>query len=204
MHNFANHRQNKIPRLFSGWAFDEEIFQTLDLPDMDQPLVIGWSQGVFAAIDFVAKQKDCTGHLVLISARPKYPAADIAIAQNGLKQNARGFLINFYRDCFATGEKEEFLWFKQNLMKKYLGKFTADDLSRQLDTLGQQSLNISNLSTATKITFIHGQNDKIAPVEEIKEFVSRFPQAKLIIMENCGHLPFLHKEFIACLKSARA
>jgi pimeloyl-ACP methyl ester carboxylesterase len=204
MNKLADRQQNNALRLFPGWAFDEEIFRPLDLPPLNQPLVLGWSQGAYAAVEFAAKHPELAGRLFLVSARPKYPAADIAIARNGLKQNARGFLINFYRDCFAAEEKEPFLWFKENLMKKYLETFSAEELLRQLDALSRQSLDIRKLPPAVKITFVHGQNDKTAPAEEIKEFAGHCPQAKLIILKNCGHLPFLHEEFASRLKQIDA
>jgi pimeloyl-ACP methyl ester carboxylesterase len=122
---------------------------------------------------------------------------DINTARHGIIKNARGFLLNFYRDCFAAEEKENYHWFKQTLQKVYLEKFNREPLLSSLAKLENSALDSRALAEIKNLTFIHGQDDKIAPVEEIKEFAKTLPQAHCHLIENCGHLPFLRGEFAA-------
>lgn len=51
--------------------------------------------------------------------------------------------------------------------------------------------------------FFHGHEDRLVPVEASRRAVSRMPQARLVELENCGHLPQLeqHEQFLKELET---
>ncbi|MBU0687678.1 MAG: alpha/beta hydrolase [Candidatus Margulisbacteria bacterium] len=217
MFNLINRNQKNTLVLVPGWAFDENIFNNLDLDynylvfagdniaafdsalkkslkehNLEQISLLGWSQGAFAALEFAADNPNLVDQTILVSLRKKYKAEEIKNVENLLRQNHQAFLYKFYQDCFSN---ENLSWFKKNLMKNYLNKFRPDNLLNNLTLLGQAEVSAQKLCKIKNLLLIHGKNDRIAPVDEVRSLVSNMPQAKLIIIENAGHLPFLNRHF---------
>lgn len=205
MFKIIDRNQVKNLAIISGWAFDERIFSQMDLPynyifvdekeinrlkEVKNLSVLGWSQGAYAAADFTIGNSQIVEQLLLVSARPSYPKASIEQIKQMLRKNKQAYLISFYKQCFCSAEKEQFSWFKKNLMNDYLEKFELDDLLAGLDRLSKQKLDFAKLKTIKNLKFIHGEEDKIAPLAELPQ------DLPLQVLPQTGHLPFLQSNFI--------
>ena len=212
-------RENSIV-LASGWAFDDRIFAQLDLPfnvisygktnmtDFEGDLIdylsqrklndvslLGWSQGAFASGHFAACHPEYIKELILVGLRPSYELEILEQTKSLVRRNKRAYLRQFYKTCFSCADLETYRWFKQTLQNDYLDTFCEDELCRGLDWLGQARLNPEELKAIRSLTVFHGRDDRVAPVQDVLEWVTELPQTRLVLLEKGGHLPFLSNEF---------
>lgn len=206
--------------LVSGWAFDERIFDLLELPfnmisyckrsmaDFEEDLLrylaqkklrrvslLGWSQGALASGHFAARHPERIDRLILVSLSPVYETEVIREAKTLLLRNRRAYLRQFYKTCFAHSNLQSYRWFKQTLQRDYLGTFLADELCQALDWLSQAELRPEKLNAVQSISVIHGREDHIAPMQGTVQWAEKLPQAKLVLLEQGGHVPFLLDTF---------
>ena len=203
-----------------GWGFDGRVFAGLDWPyewqvaDGDSILsptdrveqivgglksekvsLLGWSMGGFAACEFAGRRPELVDEVVLVGMRRKYDQGELADMRRGLEKNRAACLKRFYRRCFAKEEMGRYQWFKGTLLEHYLETLSAERLVGELDWLGQAEMRPDDLGQIETIRFVHGSDDAIAPIEEVRELVDCMPQAQLIAFEQTGHLPFLRDDF---------
>ena len=199
-----------------GWAFDHHVFEDLDwstnlalwqggdlevLPEAwgkwSQVTLVGWSMGAYAAVQ-LAQRYDIE-HLVLVSARPTYPAEQLSMVQEAVQRNTALFLRKFYRDGFCRAERELYRDFQHRWQAEYQEQFTAERLLTDLDWMGRQCLKVTNLQAVERLTLVHGREDRIAPWSEMETLANLLSQAKIYCLDHVGHLPFLHEEFMGLL-----
>jgi pimeloyl-ACP methyl ester carboxylesterase len=222
MFKFIDRGQKDSLVLISGWAFDCRIFDRLDLPfnyfcycgsvesfgkAMEELLekeklakvsMLGWSRGAFVAANYVCKRPGRIDMLILAGARKRYEKQAIETIKEYVRKNRMAFLYKFYRDCFSRSERENYLWFKQTLQKEYLEQ-ADQELIGGLDGLSAMCFDFDSLRAIKNVKIVHGLDDSVAPVSDAAELAKELPLAELIILENSGHLPFLHRDFKAGL-----
>jgi pimeloyl-ACP methyl ester carboxylesterase len=221
--NFVDRGFKKNILLIPGWATDWRIFERLDIPfnylllkrvspseakkiinHIPNELrktgisILGWSMGGFIAADLIIENPNVFEKIVLVSMRQRYDANGIEHIRACLKRNARAYLHSFYSRLFSQDEKENKEWFK-GLSKKYLEDIGSLYLLEGLDYLSNIVLKTGLLNNPN-VTFIHGENDSIAPIEEAALAISRAPLTRAIFIKGACHLPFLRKEFTEVFK----
>jgi len=203
--------------LIPGWATDQRIFSSLALnfnyilpcgfypaafaQNLISELVrnkikkinlFGWSMGGFLAAQFAAKFSNLVDKLILVGVRKKYKRKELLEIKGLLKKNKKAYLYKFYTQCFF--QKSQMQWFRQNLLKDYCDKM---DLNYLLDTLNYlETLEIKPefLKSIKQIKIIHGQDDKIAPIDEARAIKNELAQAEFISIKNAGHMVFLSED----------
>jgi len=182
-----------IPKTFSTATFKQELQTELKQMDVSSVSVFGWSMGAFLAVDFALTHMDMVNELFLVGIRKKYNPKDIALIKDYLKKSKKGYLYKFYTECFAN--KEEGTWFRENLLKTYCKEMDTEKLVDTLDYLSSVEMSSEHLLPFEKLTIIHGECDKIAPVEEAREIINGLPRARFISFQDTGHMPFLRERF---------
>jgi pimeloyl-[acyl-carrier protein] methyl ester esterase len=220
MFEFINRRQKNHLVLLPGWGFDWRIFRTLDLPynylytrneyltdfqnglkaalernRIDMVSILGFSQGAFIASDFAGTNPAVVEEVILIGARKKYDKEILMNAKKLLTKNKKAYLYKFYRQCFSPQDGIPFQWFKRTLLKSYLSEMSLEQLIEGLDRLEQAEIQPRSLRGLRRVNIVHGRVDSIAPVSGALELAGSLPQSRLVIFEDAGHLPFLHKDF---------
>ncbi len=205
--------------LVPGWASDHRIFDSLDIEynyllpvdfspnkladDLPAALreyklqtisALGWSMGAFAIWGLLSRYPDVIEKAFLVSARRGYSKTNNDNIKTLLEKNRRGFLIKFYSECFSIEDRSSFGIFKSGIMKDYLECMDLKRLVEGLDYLSEHTIEPCRLS-GTKVRFIHGAQDAVAPLDEVKELASQMPETKLITIEGAGHMPFLSPDF---------
>lgn len=208
--------------LIPGWAADWRIFDSLDLDynyllpvgfnpfDFENCLkdflasesiskfsIFGLSLGAFLAADFAAKNQEKIDELILLGARRRYNLKALQEIEFKLQRNRRAYLYKFYRDCFSPADKEGLAWFKKHVLKSYLDGIKLETLIQGLDYLSCVYLRPESLSEIKRIRIFHGEQDKIAPIKEVRVIKTYLPQAELISIKDSGHLFFLNPDFRA-------
>lgn len=181
-----------LPLDFSPFTFEGGILNTLEEKGVGKISLLGWSLGGFLAAEFAAKYPDLVEELILVSIRKKYKEEKIAGIKELLKKSKRGYLYKFYTQCFS--KKISLSWFKKNLLKTYCEEFDLEYLLRTLDYLEKARINTQELAGIERIKIIHGESDRIAPIDEAREVQEAIANAELITIENSGHIPFLEED----------
>lgn len=205
--------------LVPGWAMDRKIFASLDLDfnylsptalcptDFNEALlstlstaglrkisILGHSMGGYLAADFAVKYPDRVKAMTLIGMRRRYDAGGINKIKGYVGTNKKGYLYKFYHECFSPEENKCLSLFKNGPMKSYLKDMTEEALVGGLDYLSRASLDGKTLKNV-KVRLIHGEGDKIAPVEEALALKKEADSVDLTIMKGAGHIPFLRDDF---------
>lgn len=212
--------------LFPGWGFDSAIFNESSFNCnlihfrgklTDKPVqisdkilnkikkhrikVLVWSLGLQLANDFIVKYIYLIDSLILISTRKSYPAAELKIVKEKLKENPEAFLYKFYKNCFSSSKAAEKEWFRKKLRKKYLSKNSKEYLLSVLKCLTIKKIDFNNIKKIQKIRILHGEKDRIVPVEEAYRMKEKIVNANLSIIEDEGHLPFLNESCIRIINN---
>ena len=204
--------------LLPGWAFDNRIFERLDLEynylfpnrlsaaDFPQELLkcvreiktekislLGWSLGGYLALDFLREYPDLVRETFLVSMRPLFPEEQIREQKSLFERDSRKYLTQFYRNCFL-GQKDDYNWFCDNLQDLYLRNLNYDYLREGLDYLSNRGVD-AGLPGRPRVRFFHGKHDHLAPLREMTGLKETVPALSLTVFEDSGHLPFLHPQF---------
>ena len=181
-----------IPLDFSPLTFESSILNALKEKGMEKISLLGWSLGGFLAAEFSIKHPNLVEELILVSIRRKYKQEEIAKIKELLKKSRRGYLYKFYGQCFS--KKENLSWFKKNLLKTYCEQFDLEYLLKTLDYLEKSWINTQELAGIERIKIIHGEGDRIAPIDEAREVQEAIPNSELITIKDSGHIPFLEED----------
>lgn len=206
--------------LIPGWATDWRIFDGLELDynyllpikldtvDFNQALfsrmeqlkinkvsMFGFSLGGFLATEFAAAYPEKIAKLILAGVRKRYDPQLLENIRSQIRSDRRPWLYKFYLNCFSKADTCGREWFRKNLLKEYLDKFSLDELIRGLDYLAVCALNLEILKNIEDLRIFHGSDDLISPVKEILKIKADLPQAKFTLLVDRGHLFFLSGDF---------
>lgn len=187
-----------LPLKFSPFDFEKGLKKAMEEYKLKKISMLGWSMGGFIASEFASRHRDNVDEIIFVSVREKYDPAEIEYIKMYLRKNCRGFLYKFYESCFSEFERARFGWFKNNLLKDYIDQISADILFEGLDYLSGRQFDTGGLR-GQKVKFIHGEEDKVAPISEALKLKEGLPQAEFISLEKCGHIPFLNTDFNSIL-----
>ncbi|MBL7071669.1 MAG: alpha/beta fold hydrolase [Candidatus Omnitrophica bacterium] len=182
-----------LPVEFSPFSFEKDILRALKENNLDRISLLGHSMGAFMASKFAGKFRSMIHRLILVSVRKKYPAAGLEEIRKRLNKSKRGYLYKFYNECFS--DSGEMAWFRENLLKKYCSEFDLSYLLNSLDYLEGAEIDPLDLKDIKGLSIIHGEQDKIAPVNEAAEIGRHIPGDCFTHIKDAGHMPFLRKDF---------
>ncbi|MFH1594290.1 MAG: alpha/beta hydrolase [Candidatus Omnitrophota bacterium] len=215
---YIDRNKKRTMVLVPGWATDHRIFDFLDidfnylLPTLCYPRdfetellnalreyklekvsILGFSMGGFVSAKFAARHAGLIETLIFVGIRRRFRTDKIEEIRGLLLKNKRAFLYKFYLECFAG--KESLMLFKRTFLKSYCEEMEIDHLLMTLDYLKSAEIEPETLLGIKSIKIIHGEEDKIAPLNEANWIRERLPKAEFIALKGEGHIPFLNKEF---------
>ena len=182
-----------IPIDFSPFTFNEKLLNALKENKISKLSLFGWSLGGFVASDFAIKYTDLIDELILVSIRKRYEARSLNDIRRHLGRSKKGYLYKFYTQCF--NKKDRLHHFKENLLKVYCEELDLDYLLKTLDYLENAEIKPQLLNNIKRITIIHGEHDRIAPIQEAIDIKDKIPHARFICIKDAGHIPFLEEDF---------
>ena len=183
-----------LPIEFSLSGFEKALLESLKKESLDKISILGSSMGGFLGADFAYSHPERVKEITLMGMRQRYDKEGIEKVKEYIRTNRRAYLYKFYHESFSSEEKGELSLFKRNLMKDYLRELRTEELLDGLDYLAQAGLKADGLKNVT-VRFIHGERDKIAPVENICALRDEIPDADMVILKGAGHMPFLRDDF---------
>lgn len=181
-----------LPLNFHPATFEKSLIKTIKKNNLKKISLFGFSLGGFLAAQFASKYTGLIDNLVLVSMRKRYDRTELAEIKNLLRRNKKAYLYKFYNQCFYN--KNRMHWFKDNLLKAYCQEFDLNYLLETLDYLGKCELKPQTLKGINKVTLIHGECDRVAPLKEARDIKGNFKHIKFICISQAGHIPFLEED----------
>jgi len=181
-----------IPVHLSPYTFEEALVAALEDNNLSTISLFGWSMGGFLAYEFAIRNISLVDELILVGIRWKYKKEEINEVEEALKARKKGYLNRFFSDCFYGNHITES---SKNLLREYCRDMELDYLLDTLDYLSKTEIKPELLQQIQKITIIHGEKDRIAPISEAVEIKDAVNNARFILVEESGHIPFLEENF---------
>lgn len=185
--------------------YSENVVNLINQLNLKNIVVIGWSLGSLVAIKLANIIPERVSSLLLISATSKFiseknyscgqPLASVRQLKKSLKKDYETTLNRFYSQMFSSNEKErgyEAL-FIDNVLPR-MKMVTQNRVAQGLDYLINTDYRHALSHLTCPVIICHGQDDIICPVGSAYYLERNIPNSKLVIIDNCGHIPFLTYE----------
>ena len=172
--------------------FLEEFFEKMQIRN---PIVIGSSFGGQLALEFTLTHKDFFEKIILVS-----PAGTLEKPTYGLSQYIFSGLYptfeNIHRSFQMMANNEEYI-VDEITVKDYMNRMRLPNakyslISTLLAMRKDQTLRKRLVEISRPTLVIWGRNDTTIPVENI-EYFKEMPIVETVIMEECGHTPYVEK-----------
>jgi pimeloyl-ACP methyl ester carboxylesterase len=146
------------------------------------------SAGAQTALAIAARYPEKVSHLVIVDGMY---ARGIAVDNDPFLQGLRAAypetIERFVQLCLPEPESEHI----KDWGRKILSRARAD-AAVALRVLGSTTDVFNDLKKITQPTLVlHGEMDKIVPIESAQALVAALPHGELQILEGCGHVPTL-------------
>lgn len=184
-----------LPINFNPENFESECLALLKENNLKKISLLGWSLGGNVAAKFAIANPDVIDELILISVKRLYKKEDIERVKDYIKRGKNACIMSFYKQCFCENDTDKYNWFKEHLQRNYFEKFSEEALIKGLEYLFNNPIEIEKLSKLN-VSFIHGEKDAIAPIDEFNGMVSNCKNAKINVIKNAGHIPILGSPMI--------
>jgi pimeloyl-[acyl-carrier protein] methyl ester esterase len=171
-------------------------------------VLVGWSLGGMLLLESLADMEIAPGAVVLVAGaasfcrRPDHPwgqpAAMVRAMRRGLIKDPGAVVREFAVNCLAPGEDA----FREEVLSCFDTKLPPEQLSAGLDYLLLHDCRARLGEIRFPGIIIQGEADGVVPPEQALFLHRRLPEARLHLLPDAGHLPFLTKadEFNAILK----
>ncbi len=183
------------------------------LPATSTPLVLcGWSLGALLALHAARRHPQRVARLILIGATPSFvqradwphgmPPAVLdefiaAVAHNPATALKRFMALSNQNDVHARNIARTLT---QMLAANPLP--TADSLTAGLNLLRNSDLRASVADITQPVLLLHGTRDPLMPVAAAQWLADTLPQAKIEILPEAAHTPFLSDQQHCCASIA--
>jgi pimeloyl-[acyl-carrier protein] methyl ester esterase len=169
----------------------------------------GWSLGGMLALDIARRHPQRVRHLVLFGATPCFVSRAETLTQPAWAHGLAPDVVRGFRDGFgadpdatlrrflalqATGES------RRRGVVHSLGRAVVapDEYARQgladgLGILVNSDLRGAVADVRTPVTLIHGRDDALMPLAAAEWLAAHLPQARLTVLDDCGHAPFVSR-----------
>ena len=167
----------------------------------EHSIICGWSLGGQIAMKFSLDMPERINQLILVSTTPSFiQRKDWVWAME--EDKLESFIGNLNQDCASTLNRFFSLQVRGGIntisllrkLRKYIFKEGIPD--QEGLQIGMKILLTTDLRRSVKninhpVTLLHGKNDAIVPVDSARWLHENLEDSKLIILPDCGHIPFL-------------
>lgn len=180
-----------------------DIYSFLNQINLEKINLVAVSFGGLIALKFSLMYPEKIGRLILVDSAAKFLSSE---GKEGLRlsqiekmsvmldENYLGALLVFTRLLF-TEEERRLINFKKiwNILTKKEPMPQKQALQAFLKILQEEDLRPILAKIDAPVLIINGEKDVICPQAKAKELADNLPNARLRIIENSGHMPFLTK-----------
>ena len=167
----------------------------------EHSIICGWSLGGQIAMKLSLDIPERINKLILISTTPSFIQREdwIWAMEEAILES---FIENLNQDCASTLNRFFSLQVRGGIntisllrkLRKYIFKEGIPD--QEGLQIGMKILFTTDLRRSVKninhpVTLLHGKNDAIVPVHSARWLHENLEDSNLIILPDCGHIPFL-------------
>ncbi|MBI2446679.1 MAG: alpha/beta hydrolase [Parcubacteria group bacterium] len=169
------------------------VYEFLKINNIENPIIIGHSFGGAVAIKLALIYPDSISKLILVDAsairRPKRKMLLLEKIWPVLKPIISEKLRIIIKKLMKL-DKTDWAQIKNAELKQTFKNVIKENLELQLNSI------------KNSVLVIWGENDAMTPLKEGELIVKTIPSAKLAVIKNAGHFPFLEKpeKFIKLIK----
>lgn len=147
-------------------------------------IIVGHSLGGAAAMQFAADYPEILAGMVLIDASPVggLKSVDYSLLEKVLENPE--MLVSSLRMTMVLPVDEKYF---QGLLEDCLRGIAA--VIPNTRALEKADFSADTARFSKPVLVIHGEHDALVPVGEAQKTASTYPNAKLVIIEGCGHNP---------------
>lgn len=178
---------NRAPRI-TFELLVTDLFRVLDALEIDRCVLAGESSGALVVLEAALRQPERFSGLVLVDGRPESSnTAGAARFIEGCKTDFEATMDAFVRACVTEQDAQaELRWARQIVLRsdgpaavQLMESMWTARVAQRLEQIRQPTL------------LIHGRGDIITPVSASEEMARRIPDARLVIVEDAGHVPVI-------------
>lgn len=169
-------------------ALVQDLFRVLDALAIDQCILAGESSGALVVLEAALRQPGRFTGLVLVDGRSESSnTAGAARFIEGCKTDFVKTMDAFVRACVVEpGSEAELEWARKIVLRsdgpaavQLMESMWSARVADRLEQIVQPTL------------LVHGRKDLITPVSASEEMARRIPNAKLVVLEDAGHVPVM-------------
>jgi pimeloyl-ACP methyl ester esterase len=189
----------------SSYTIDDfagDLVAFLDVMDLRDAVVVGWSMGVQVVLHAVQAMNARVAGLILVGGTPRftsaagYPHGQPPVEVKGmgvrLRRDYQKTMGDFFKGMFSEGELDHPQY--QRIVHEIVmaGKSPDPDAAKQaLRILSDVDLREELAAIKLPVLLIHGDKDTICPASASAYMAKRLPHGSLELMHGCGHAPFM-------------
>ncbi len=206
--------------MLPGWGMKAAVYDALsarlrdrfDVRAVEMPLnpataaveipagcfVVGWSLGAQLAIEWARARPEQVARLALISATPSFvqredwtcamPQAVFEAFAATLEEDPRATLERF---TLLQAQGDAAARRVARTLRSALAGANADSLATGLRRLRDTDLRDRLAEIRQPVLVIHGERDRLVPVEAAGRLMQALPQARLEVLAGAAHAPFV-------------
>jgi pimeloyl-[acyl-carrier protein] methyl ester esterase len=177
-----------------------DISELLAHLKIDRAVIVGWSMGAQIALRFHESFSRKVAGMVLVGGTPRFcqqgdydsglPRSEVRSMAQRLRRDYKLTSGAFFKAMFAEGEIP-----KADLVRiagRTLGRLPDPSVAHSaLNVLKDADLRSILPEISAPVLLVHGAEDRICPPGASKYMASAIPGARLELLENRGHAPFL-------------
>ncbi|MGA1874614.1 MAG: alpha/beta fold hydrolase [bacterium] len=166
--------------------------------------LVGWSLGSMMALEFSSRFPALVASLTLVGGTPKFladesfpwglPKGELRLLRKRFQQNRVAALTTFYQLLFTDREKNREVLLRARNRLRSNRNISDQALLEGLAILESTDLRPVLPHLSMPVLIIHGEEDKICPIEAGLFMHQHIPRSRLDTFPSCGHAPFLTRE----------
>lgn len=196
--HFKNKHRVHAPRITDYAGIKDFILKR----DSGEVCLIGWSLGGVVSLKLAGELKGRIKNLVLIASTPRFTSTEdfkcaiprqiVEKIHSRVKTDLAGTLDWFYKFCFSPHERSRNGFAD---IAKIAGDF-IEPVNQNILLEGLKFLMETDLRHTLKdidmpVLVIHGDQDRVCPPEAGRFLTRNIKNARMHLIENTGHAPFL-------------
>lgn len=200
--DLPGHGQSTAGKDYSLGSLANDLASWMEGLQLTDVRLLGWSLGGQIALRLASLTKQRLSRLLLVATTPRFVADEewgnglaegqVRIMARGLKRRFARTLEDFFNQQFGEQEISEVRrqWLSEHLSPMVIPPQQEAALGG-LEILRTSDLRMQLAELDMPTLVMHGAEDKIVPSGAGRYLAQALPQARLQLLEQAGHAPFL-------------
>jgi len=186
-HRGTGSTRNRAPTISFDMLVDD-LFRVLDTLQIESCVLAGESSGALVVLEAALRQPKRFEGLVLVGGRASSsPSAGAARFIDGCKVDFNATMDAFVDACIIEDDAEAEKHWGRRIVKRSNGAEAAQLMEAMWSARVEERLG----EIVQPTLLIHGRHDRITPLAMSESMAARIPVAKLVVLEDAGHVPVI-------------